>query len=94
MYTKEKIKDLQVDTKEWLKDSNGIAVQKNNLEDLRNILRFHEHRYYVENNPLISDFEYDQLYKKLENFEKEYPELITKDSPTQRVGTSLIKDFP
>ncbi len=94
MYSKEKVKDLQGKSKEWLLNLNDITVQKNNLEDLRNILRFHEHRYYVENNPLISDFEYDQLYKKLEKFEKEHPDLITKDSPTQRVGTALIKDFP
>lgn len=94
MYNKEKVKDLQVKSKEWLLHLNDIAVQINNLEDLRNILRFHEHRYYVENNPLISDFEFDQLYKKLEKFEKEHPDLITKDSPTQRVGTALIKDFP
>ena len=43
---------------------------------------------------MISDFEYDQLYKLLEKFEKEHPGFITKDSPTQRVGQGLIKDFP
>ncbi len=45
------------------------------------------------NDPLISDFEYDKLYKNLEKIEAETPELITPDSPTQRVGKSLNKDF-
>jgi DNA ligase (NAD+) len=48
----------------------------------------------VQNDPLISDFEYDTLYKLLEKFEKDYPAAITPDSPTQRVGKGLIKDFP
>src|SRR6185437_4728091 len=50
-------------------------------------------RYYVLNDPLISDSEYDQIYKKLEAMEKADPSLITTDSPTQRVGNSLNKDF-
>jgi DNA ligase (NAD+) len=61
---------------------------------LRNALRFHEHRYYILNDTLISDYEYDQLYKALEKIEKENPSLITADSPTQRVATGLTKDFP
>jgi DNA ligase (NAD+) len=44
--------------------------------------------------PLITDFEYDTLYKLLEKVEKEHPALVTKNSPTQRVGAGLIKDFP
>ncbi|MGG9962075.1 NAD-dependent DNA ligase LigA [Ferruginibacter sp. SUN106] len=64
------------------------------MNAFRNILRFHEYRYYVQNDPLISDFEYDTLYKKLEHFEKENPGAITSDSPTQRVGAGLVKDFP
>ncbi len=90
MYTAEQIKKLQKETAQWL------AAKKMNgeVEILRDLLRFHEYRYYVQNDPLISDFEYDSLYKLLENLEKEYPNLITKDSPTQRVGKGLIKDFP
>ena len=60
------------------------------ITELRNALRFHEYRYYVLSDPLISDPEYDQLYKQLEQLEKDYPELVTKNSPTQRVGSSLI----
>ena len=65
-----------------------------NIEELRNALRFHEYRYYVQNDPLVSDYEYDTLYKLLEKYEQQDPAAITKDSPTQRVGIGLIKDFP
>jgi len=97
MYNNEQTKELQQHSSEWLSatKADGIAEKvKNNTEDLRNCLRFHEYRYYVQNDPLISDFEYDTLYKLLEHFEKENPDTITADSPTQRVGKGLIKDFP
>lgn len=58
------------------------------------MLRFHEHRYYILNDPLLSDFEYDQLFKALEKIEKENPTLITLDSPTQRVAHELTREFP
>lgn len=63
-------------------------------EDLRNVLRYHEWRYYVGNDPVISDFEYDQLYKQLETIEEAHPQLVTPDSPTQRVGKDLTEDLP
>ena len=63
------------------------------LTTLREVLRFHEHHYYILNNPLISDFEYDQLYKELERMEALNPELISPDSPTQRVAPGLGNDF-
>ncbi|MEM1326731.1 MAG: NAD-dependent DNA ligase LigA [Bacteroidota bacterium] len=63
------------------------------IEQLRDALRFHEHRYYVQNDPLVSDFEYDQLYKQLEALEAAQPELVTPDSPTQRVGSDITSDF-
>ena len=56
------------------------------LKNLKDDLNKYAYNYYVLDNPLISDFEYDNLYKKLEDIEKEHPELITPDSPTQRVG--------
>ena len=62
-------------------------------ENLREVLRFHEHRYYVLNDPLISDSEYDFLYKRLQKTEEMHPEWITPDSPTQRVGNSLNGQF-
>jgi DNA ligase (NAD+) len=94
MYIKEQIVALQQDTQEWLSEKSSVEITPDNIEKLRDVLRFHEHRYYVENDPLISDYEYDMLYKKLEHFEKSNPSLISKDSPTQRVGKGLIKDFP
>ena len=97
MYNNEQTKVLQKKTEEWLITANAANISeilKDNIEDLRNCLRFHEYRYYVQNDPLISDFEYDTLYKLLEHFEKENSDAITTDSPTQRVGRGLIKDFP
>jgi len=97
MYNNEQTKTLQQTTKDWLaslKTKNTNTVTAKNIESLRNSLRFHEYRYYVQNDPLISDFEYDSLYKLLEQFEKENPDTVTPDSPTQRVGKGLIKDFP
>jgi DNA ligase (NAD+) len=86
MYNKNRIQELQTLT-HLLLSANGTA------SELRDVLRFHEFRYYILNDPLISDKEYDELYKKLEKIEKENPALITADSPTQRVGNSLNKDF-
>ncbi|HXO77478.1 MAG TPA: hypothetical protein VN824_19630, partial [Puia sp.] len=64
------------------------------LDELREVLRFHEYRYAILNDPLISDFEYDTLYKALEKTEAGHPDLVTPDSPTQRVASGLTKDFP
>lgn len=97
MYNSEQTKVLHKKTAAWLmsvKAANISEIVKDNTEDLRNCLRFHEYRYYVQNDPIISDFEYDSLYKLLEHFEKENPAALTTDSPTQRVGKGLIKDFP
>lgn len=63
------------------------------LKVLRDVLTFHERKYYIEDNPLISDFEYDQLYKQLVAIEEKFPSLITSDSPTQRVSTDLSADL-
>lgn len=63
------------------------------VADLHQTIRYHEWRYYVQNDPVISDFEYDQLYKQLEALENQYPELRTADSPTRRVGQDLTENF-
>ena len=62
-------------------------------ERLRELIRHHEYRYYVENRPEISDFEFDKLMAELEGLEKEHPELVTSDSPTQRVGGEPVEGF-
>ncbi len=63
------------------------------IEDLRERVRYHNRRYYVEDAPDISDAEYDALYKELESLEAEHPELVTPDSPTQRVGGEPLQEF-
>jgi DNA ligase (NAD+) len=62
------------------------ASARKRVEQLREQIQFHEHRYYVLDDPEISDAKYDLLVNELKQLEKEHPELITPDSPTQRVG--------
>ncbi len=93
MYNNEETKLLLAQTNKWL-NANSKKMAAYTINDLREILRFHEYRYYVQNDPLISDAEYDVLYKLLEKFEKENPALLTDDSPTQKVGKGLVSSFP
>lgn len=62
-------------------------------EELRERIRYHNRRYYVEDAPEISDAEYDALHKELEALEAAHPELVTPDSPTQRVGAEPLEEF-
>jgi DNA ligase (NAD+) len=64
------------------------------IEKLRNQIRYHEYRYYVLDNPEISDFEFDKLMRRLQELEAQNAELITPDSPTQRVGGQPAEEFP
>lgn len=89
MYTPQQTIALQTLTETL---SSG-KVAKEKIDDLRQVLQFHEYRYYILNDPLIDDTKYDLLFKQLENIEKEYPELIIPSSPTQRVGNSLNSSF-
>jgi len=66
---------------------------KRKIGQLKKEINRHNRLYYVENKPEISDAEYDRLYKELESLEKEYPEFITADSPTQKVGGEVIEGF-
>ena len=66
---------------------------KKEIKKLREEINHHNHKYYVENNPEISDYEFDQLLKKLEKLESQFPDLITPDSPTQRVGEEPVEGF-
>src|SRR6266852_2507282 len=63
------------------------------LEELRDAMRHHEERYYIHNDPEISDEEFDQLLHELERLEAEHPDLVTVDSPTQRVAGRPIEGF-
>ncbi len=95
MYTNDQIKQLQKETLSLLSMANEDAglVLPDSVILLRDLLRFHEYRYYVSNDPLISDYEYDQLFQTLLRTEKQFPYLITPDSPSQRVGSSLNQQF-
>ena len=96
MYSKEAQRILFERSKELLKTSPAEPLDFNlaseRVWELSNIIRYHEWRYYVQNDPVISDFEYDQLYKQLEAIETQYPDLITPDSPTQRVSPDLTEN--
>lgn len=97
MYNQSESKILQQQTQQWLAFIDSKTINEKiaaGIDNLRNVLRFHEYRYYVLNNPHLADAEYDLLYKLLENYEKDNPSSITPNSPTQRVGVAFIKDFP
>ena len=64
------------------------------IQKLRDEIRYHEHRYYVLDSPETSDREFDDLVKRLEALEREHPQLVTPDSPTQRVGGAPASEFP
>jgi len=63
------------------------------LDALRRVISYNDWRYYVESDPVISDYEYDQLFAWLKKLEQEHPDLVTSDSPTQRVAQGLTKEF-
>ena len=68
-----------------------IKAVKKELTSLRKTIRYHNNRYYNEDAPEISDYEYDQLMLRLKKLERQYPELITKNSPTQVVGGKAMR---
>ncbi|MBP8819529.1 MAG: NAD-dependent DNA ligase LigA [Syntrophomonadaceae bacterium] len=70
-----------------------MAEVSKRIDELRQELRKHEYHYYVLDDPLVSDAEYDRLIRELRQLEEEYPELITPDSPTHRVGGQAAQKF-
>ena len=72
--------------------TEGVDV-RGRIEDLREQVRYHNRRYHIEDAPEVSDAEYDALVGELESLEAEHPELITPDSPTQRVGGDPLEGF-
>ena len=73
--------------------ATAAKTVQHKIEALRAEIRHHEHRYYVLDSPEISDAEYDRLVNELKKLEAEHPELITPDSPTQRVGGKPREGF-
>ncbi len=92
MYSPQETKELQQATADFLQQR--IPTDELHIQLLRSVLRIHEYRYYVLNDPLVSDYEYDTLYKALVALETADPALVSPDSPTQRVGKGLTKVFP
>lgn len=73
--------------------NNSSLDAEERIRQLRELINYHNHLYYVEDNPEISDFEYDMLYRELVELEQAHPELITPDSPTRRVGGAADNAF-
>lgn len=80
---------LKIDVKKIDKD-----IAKKIVNDLRDVIKYHDYRYYVLAQPVISDYEYDKLFKLLKDIETKFPDLITPDSPTQRIPSEITKTFP
>ena len=72
---------------------SSVKQARERAEQLRRSVEHHNYRYYVLDDPEISDAEYDRLFRELQELERRYSELITADSPTQRVGAAPLKDF-
>lgn len=94
MYSASEQRDFYDLTKKYLDGKLANLTETEQLADLRRLINYHEWRYYILTDPVVSDFEYDQLYKHLEKIEAAHPELITPDSPTQRVSADLTAEFP
>lgn len=68
-------------------------VAKKRIEELSETLKYHNRKYYIEDSPEIEDFEYDRMLRELEDLEKEFPEFLAEDSPTQNVGGGALRLF-
>lgn len=92
MYTQQDEKRLYEQAKHILQHSVENAGET--IEQLREVINYADWKYYVQSEPVFSDSEYDGLYKSLKDLEEKYPELVTADSPTQRVAYGLSERFP
>lgn len=73
--------------------NDSIETIRQQVEALRAAIDMHNYRYYVLDAPTIPDVEYDRLFRELQQIEHQYPQLVTPDSPTQRVGAAPLKEF-
>jgi DNA ligase (NAD+) len=97
MYTEQDIADFTKLTDKLVKinrDKISHDEAAKIANDLRDVINFHDHRYYILAEPLVSDFEYDSLFKLLKHIGTEFPDLQSPDSPTVRVAFGLTKEFP
>ena len=82
--------DLNINNEE----KRPSKAQAERAAELRKVLSYHSWRYHVQDEPEISDGEYDRLFKELTALEEEFPQLVTPDSPTQKVGGAVLKNLP
>ncbi|MDQ7038061.1 MAG: NAD-dependent DNA ligase LigA [Aquificota bacterium] len=99
MYTPERERELIELTRKLLKELPGLkeAGPKEAEEYarlLRDVIRYHDYKYYIQTSPVISDYEYDQLFRALRDLERRFPSIVTPDSPTQRVASEITGSFP
>ncbi|MEO7175676.1 MAG: NAD-dependent DNA ligase LigA [Saprospiraceae bacterium] len=94
MYSDTEQKELVDLSKQLIEMELGedFGVLEMQSKQLADVIRYHEWRYYILNDPSVSDYEFDQLYKKLEAIETLFPELLAEDSPTRRVSQDLSSD--
>ncbi|MEI0580942.1 NAD-dependent DNA ligase LigA [Brachyspira pilosicoli] len=71
----------------------NLEEAKQKIEQLTKIINYHNKLYYTDDNPEIEDYEYDKLFRELENLEREFPELKKEDSPTNKVGGTILEKF-
>ncbi|RAJ85784.1 DNA ligase (NAD+) [Chitinophaga dinghuensis] len=98
MYTKDIEITLSQLAKQLLEHQQKNALLHSSidetLEGLRRVITYNDWRYYVQSDPVLSDYEYDQLFAWLKKLETAHPDLVSADSPTQRVARGLTKEFP
>jgi DNA ligase (NAD+) len=96
LYSTAQQKQLFESSKQLLQE--GISDVQSHVSEqtlkLKEVIVYHEWRYYVLDQPVLSDYEYDCLFQMLKDIEAAYPALISSDSPTQRVSADLTEDFP
>lgn len=92
MYSNQQQKELNSLTEKLVKGNHHYKTE-DLATHLRDVIRYHDWRYYVLSEPLITDFDYDKLFRELRELEAAHPQLLTDDSPTQRVARALSSDF-
>jgi len=75
-------------------DNPDHDAARDTIDDLKKVIHFHDWKYYVDASPVMKDYDYDLIFKKLKELEQQYPDLLTPDSPTQRVAKTLTDEFP
>jgi DNA ligase (NAD+) len=92
VYTPSDQQQLHQQTQTLLRSDSSLSIEEK-IAALRQVINYHDWRYYVLSEPLITDQDYDALFRKLREAEQERPDLISSDSPTQRVAAGLTEDF-